>query len=215
MTCRSKLLTLLEMLVGYFSPHILAMVRVLPTYRSITRPSHTKVGLVARRALKFLLDCSAFFVAPVQIATIIFLIRQDFGVSTSGMENATISILQAVSLLVLLPLAHRLCLPKKYNKFDTTSGQYPAYQDAKPSTEFAILMFCWLLGLCPFYSQTNAALGPSRCASATPALSATLGLRRSKDLGFSQLQVVKNAEQGLMLARQMEVFIPLQSPQSV
>ncbi|KAL8688388.1 MAG: hypothetical protein Q9218_005688 [Villophora microphyllina] len=106
-------------------------------------------------------DSAAFLTFSIQIASIVMLVRLDYGVSASGMGDSTAKITWAVSLLTMLPLMYVNYLPQLLHQGPENSKGQISVQLSKQRLRFGLLAVCWLLSLYPSYSKMVGYFGPS------------------------------------------------------
>jgi len=202
------------MIVGYFLEQTVGL--VLASCVMITRQrTLSGLGHVSERALKSFNDCTTFFVFSVEIAAIVVLIREEFGISTSGMGDATVRITEAASVLVLLPLLYKLIVPQhaKLESPNVEKAQQSEEikqedcQQQKDTRSFILLVLCWLLAFFPFYCKMNDMFGPSQISPSgiiTPAQFTAI-----ENMCTAGVQLITNEEDAVMTTFQMASYIPL------
>jgi hypothetical protein len=99
------------MIVGYFLQRVLGLVLALAVIMEAIQRPKSKTHHVADRAFDSFMNCAIFFAFSLEIAAIVVLAEEDFGISTNAMGDATVRITQAVSVLVLLPLLYSFAVP--------------------------------------------------------------------------------------------------------
>lgn len=212
------------MIVGYFLEQALGLVLAVAVLLS----SHYKLsryGQLCPRALDSFNDCATFFAFSIEIAAIVVLVREDFGISTSGMGDATVHITQAISVLVLLPLCYRTVtdvpqsterpetdpLEAEKNKSDSsTTASTAGSTDEKSTREarcFILLVVCWLLAFYPFYSKMNTEFGPSQISSSGAITSPQFAA--IEDMCTANVSNITSAENAVMTAFEMVSYILL------
>jgi hypothetical protein len=175
------------MLAGYILEHIVGIILILTAVCSFPTMNRWRLRVIERATIVFH-DCAVFFAFSVEIAATILLLREETGISTSGMGDATVRITQAVSLLVLLPTAY-LFLLNAYVEHGRSGCEHStrdkhrarqivelksvnrlpieALEDKEASKPqrlvFAVLV--WLLSFWPFYSSVYTLAGPSKIGS--------------------------------------------------
>ncbi|KAK5122439.1 hypothetical protein LTR85_004023 [Meristemomyces frigidus] len=200
------------MLVGYLLEQVLGLLLVTACLIASHRGMISSKS-VSERALGSFNDCATFFAFSVQIAALVVLMKEDFGISTSSMGDATVRITQAVSVLVLLPLLYVL-MPSIYRpssaESDTQTAEKGEQADdpvPQSSRRFLLLVLCWLLAFYPFYSKMNAQFGPSRichtCAITPPEFAIV------EEMCTERISTITAAEDALMTALEMLAYIPL------
>jgi len=148
------------MIVKYFLQQTLGLLLTLGAVTVSVLGLEDKTKDLWLRALDSYHDCSTFFTFSFQIAAIVVLVREDFGISTSGMGDATVRITQAASVLVLLPLLYLMLLPRLRDDLVREAKRSTTHD--QPSQRFCLFVLCWVLALYPFYSKMNGAFGPSQ-----------------------------------------------------
>ncbi|KAJ6260820.1 hypothetical protein Dda_5051 [Drechslerella dactyloides] len=121
--------------------------------------------------------CLLWLCAPVQIASIVLLVKADFGIDAAGLEFPTLSITWAVSLLTLLPLVHLAFLPNETGchavegLFDSPSDSFHSHRDQEegkiaPSNDslfrLKALAVCWVLSAYSFLSRMLEMFSPGK-----------------------------------------------------
>jgi hypothetical protein len=214
------------MLVGYLLEQILGVVLALLVRLTAGRAAHRRLQDISRRSMQSFHDCAIFFAASIQIATIVVLIREDFGISTAGMGDATVVITQAVSAIVLLPTLYNVFIAPPVPGHHHVAGkineksQQPTQSEgeavstsetrsAPPDStkNFVLLVLCWLLGFYPFYSKMNYAFGPSKIGHAGVITAAQFGT--IEDICTEGIKKVTSTESALMTAFDILTYLPL------
>lgn len=147
------------MIIGYLLEQALGLLLtgacLLAKHHELTRPK-----LICERSLVSFVDCATFFAFSIEIAALVVLMKEDFGISTSSMGDATVRITQAVSVLVLLPILYAV-VPGLSQPLGGAGSESPTAEkdeqkkdsDSQSSRRFLLLVLCWLLAFYPFYSM--------------------------------------------------------------
>jgi hypothetical protein len=140
------------MIVGYFFESILGLIFALgfsvKEALSTGRPFTKNRNLLAKGCKTFF-DCAIFFVASIQIACFIVLVRKNSGISADGLGGLTVQIAWAVALLCMLPLLYPMVV-LEYTKKE------------KSNYRFFLFCGCWILYLYVFVSQMVGYFAPSQ-----------------------------------------------------
>jgi len=139
------------MLVGYFFEFILGLLFAVSLifHKPISTEDLTKYGEALCEGCKEFFKCAIFFVASIQIACVIVLVRQNFGISANGLGGFTVQITWAVALLCMLPLLYPMVILQYVEK---ERGKYRLFQ----------FCGCWLLFSYTFISQLIGSFGSSQ-----------------------------------------------------
>ncbi|KAK4960431.1 hypothetical protein LTR10_003327 [Elasticomyces elasticus] len=180
------------------------------------------LNLVAPRALNSFHDCATFFAFSIQLAAIVVLVRENFGISTAGMGDATVRITQAVSVLVLLPLGYNMLVPflgpsNQHHKLAQaneseaeTSFEKKENRDPDASTQrFLLFIVCWLLAFYPLQSAMNSWFGVSKIGSSGTAVISPEDFAKIENMCTEGIQQISGIENALMAAFEMLAFVPL------
>lgn len=113
-------------------------------------------------------DSAIFLTFSIQIASIVVLVRLNFGVSANGMGDITARITWAVSLLTMLPLTYVAYisspLQEPGHNISIVSASMPKNGSSKNRT-FALFVVCWLLSVYPFLSRMISTFVPGAIGS--------------------------------------------------
>lgn len=93
------------MIVGYILDHILGLALSATVLLAASRNS-SRLQDASRRCLDSFSFCATFLAFSIEVAALVVLIREEFGISTDGMGDYTVRITQAVAMVVLLPLLY-------------------------------------------------------------------------------------------------------------
>ncbi|KAL8691746.1 MAG: hypothetical protein Q9218_003095 [Villophora microphyllina] len=161
-----------KMISGYIVANVLGLVLALVLFLSPLasrisrnnqrrRRSTDRIIHVFSQGYSRFYDNAIFLSFSIQIASIVMLVRVDYGVNTHNMGDSTAKITRAASLLCLLPLLYVTLMPQLLHS-PFILGEHPRQ---KPNTEeslrFGQFALCWLLSLYPFYSKMVDYFGPS------------------------------------------------------
>lgn len=209
------------MLVGYILEQVLGYALAALVMYARRQDSSSRLETISERTFGSFYEYATFLAFSLEIAAIVVLVRESFGITTAGMGNATVQITQAVSVLVLLPLAYGLLIeitnkhesaPQKAGSGTSQSpnrhAEATASEDEYIATQrFILLVLCWLLAFFPFYSKMGDAFGPSQISSS--------GVITPPDFAHIQsmcsagVKVITGTEDALMSVFEMLSFIPL------
>ncbi|TGJ72583.1 hypothetical protein EYR41_004466 [Orbilia oligospora] len=170
--CRSEVVT------SYLVNNSLSLLSIiaLSIYWEASRYSlrsllNNKIERQIGKCIGSLYLCIVWLCVSTQIASIVFLVRVDFGLNASGMEFPSMEITWAVSTLMLLPLLHLCFLPNQVGYRDGGLANPKPFSDIdsqkilKPSESeifrFQALSFCWLLSGYPFLSRMLETFSPN------------------------------------------------------
>lgn len=209
------------MIVGYLLDHVLAFILAIALLTAKTT-STSKLARVCRKCCKAFQDCSSFLCFSIEIAAIVVLVREDFGISTTGMGEDTVRMTQAVAMLVLLALLPPVLAAAYGSRAPAaTSGESKSslMQEDHPDPEenssgnFSMVVICWALAFYPFYSKMNAAFGPSKITRPTnldqqPILTPEQ-FQVVREICFGPIKQITVVEDGLMTAFVMLAYLPL------
>ncbi|KAK6530840.1 hypothetical protein TWF281_007677 [Arthrobotrys megalospora] len=117
--------------------------------------------------------CIVWLCISTQIASIVLLVKVDFGLDAAGMEFPSMEITWMVSTLMLLPLVHLSFLPSRVGYRGgglASTGSFSSYASSEddlisPKSEIfrlRALSFCWLLSGYPFLSRMLETFSPSK-----------------------------------------------------
>ncbi|KAF3107920.1 hypothetical protein TWF569_005520 [Orbilia oligospora] len=152
--------------------------------------------------------CIVWLCVSTQIASIVFLVRVDFGLNASGMEFPSMEITWAVSTLMLLPLLHLCFLPNQVGYRDgglanpkPFSSDIDSQKILKPSESeifrFQALSFCWLLSGYPFLSRVLETFSPSKIGEDSKSIITTSEWSRIQELCLDGVKGITIQEQML------------------
>jgi hypothetical protein len=146
-----KLLTTRQMIVGYFFESILGLLFALSLafHKPISTKDLTKYGEIIGHGCKEFFTCAIFFAASIQIACVIVLVRQNFGISANGLGGFTVQITWAVAVSCMLPLIYPMVI---LNYIEKERSNYRLF----------LFCGCWLLFFYTFISQMIGYFGPSQ-----------------------------------------------------
>jgi hypothetical protein len=146
-----ELLTTRQMIVGYFLESILGLLFALSLafHKPISTRDLTKYGEILGDGCKEFFTCAIFFAASIQIACVIVLVRQNFGISANGLGGFTVQITWAVALSCMLPLLYPMVI---LNYIEKERSNYRLF----------LFCGCWLLFFYAFISQMIGYFGPSQ-----------------------------------------------------
>ncbi|KAK5700070.1 hypothetical protein LTR97_006205 [Elasticomyces elasticus] len=180
------------------------------------------LNLVALRALDSFHDCATFFAFSIQLAAIVVLVRENFGISTAGMGDATVRVTQAISVLVLLPLGYNMLVPTfgpsdqhqelaQANELeDETRLEKKKNRDPAANTQrFLLFVVCWLLAFYPFQSAMNSWFGTSKIGSSSTAVISPEDFAEIGNMCTEGMQQISGTENALMAAFEILAFVPL------
>ena len=160
------------MIAGYIIENALGLFLVLSLFLLRRRiPKHQQTSSAARlsryiavaiRGCDSFHDCAVFFTFSIQLASIVVLVRLDFGISASGMGDSTARITWAISLLTMLPITYVAFNPDllRYQYAESPSGSQKS-KDRKAQLRFFLFALCLLLFIYPFLSRMMETFGPS------------------------------------------------------
>lgn len=160
------------MIVGYVFQNLLGFVLAFSLWLLRKRTESMRLSnsnlterwtQVAARGCGCFYDSSIFFTFSIQLASIVMLIRLDFGISASGMGDSTAKINWAVLLLTMVPLMYAMCIPGLLQDLRVGVNQVLKRQAAQNSREklrFFLFIVCWLLSVYPFFSKMINTFGP-------------------------------------------------------
>ena len=203
------------MLVGYILDHALGLFLSILVI-TLSSQGHQWHSQVASDCLGAFQTCATFFAFSVEIATIVVLVREDFGINTSGMGDYTVRITQTVAMLVLLALIYQLLTsatmktgdvfskPLRLGKNDPQSAE-----GGQTSTAFSILVLCWALAFYPFFSEMNSAFAPSKISNKPGASITPAQFNVVRSLCFSHAKPITGTEERVMTAFVILAYIPL------
>ncbi|KAH7354661.1 hypothetical protein BKA65DRAFT_226687 [Rhexocercosporidium sp. MPI-PUGE-AT-0058] len=143
------------MVVGYFLASILGL--VFTALLALTSQIPTPQRKVLISGFKTYFNSLIYFSASIQIASLIVLIRKDFGISANGLGGFTVQITWAVALLCMLPLLYPMVALPHYD------GDYRLEEGRK--YRLALFESCWCLWVYPFISSMIGILAPSQVGS--------------------------------------------------
>ena len=171
---------------------------------------------VSERSLKAFNDCAVFLAFAIQIAAIVVLVREDFGISTAGMGDGTVRITQSISMLTLLPLLYILAVLPLERSSEKDSGDGSDSSDSHIDAEnggahsvkrLSLFLLCWALAFYPFYSTVGNAFSPSKIRKGAPIDRHRLAI--IEGICFENVHVPTAAEYNLTTAFVMLAYLPL------
>lgn len=209
-----------KMIVGYAIDHIIGLALSILLTFLISRNSLRYIDL-AQECLITYAYCAIFFALSTEIATLIVLIREEFGTDTNGLGDCTVRITEAVAMLVLLPQVYPMLRysigasnesPESRafpNKGEGKSDRAANDDDegTQGSNRFALLVICWALAFFPFYTKMDNAFGQSkirRHGVISPEQFDTI-----EDICWRDVDQITATEDKLMTAFVMLAYIPL------
>ena len=203
------------MIVGYVLDHILGLILSLLVVFTNDR-SHPSRFRTLTRSLKAFQSCAIFLAFSIEIAAIVVLVKEDFGVDTRELGDFTARITHAVAMLVLLALVY-VILAGGARKPDTKHApMQPVLYSASAqhfvgqgSDSFVLIVLCWALSFYPFYSRMNAAFGPSKISNKPGSAIDTNQFGRIRGVCFDGVQQISGSEDHLMSAVIVLTYIPL------
>lgn len=206
-------------MISYIMIHVLGMLLTGLYIYSLYLPSKNDSFRAAiRQLLDKFHDSTAFVCFSIQVAAFVLLIREEAGISTSGMGDGTVKITEAVSLLTLLPLAYAFILLERErgqhassssDEKDSIERQYSHTGDLSESTRFPLLVLCWLLAFFPFYCKMNNAWAPSKISN-QPGAPITLDqFDHVTRICLEGVQVISPAESTFMAALAVLCYVPM------
>lgn len=205
------------MIVGYILDHILGLALSALVLLLASR-KHPRLAHVSRTGLESFAYCASFFAFSIELAAIVVLVREDFGIHTSGMGDYTVRITQAVSMVILLPLVYPILtfivtpLSSSLLAGIPDNQEDAAPDDDKDSTRFSLFVLCWALAFYPFYSKMNAAFGPSKIQKHHASGHSVITPKQWKvieGICFRNTKQITYTETNLMTAFVMLAYIPL------
>ena len=135
-------------------------------------------------------DQAAFLAFAVQVASLVVLARNDFGLSSEGLGAVTISITWTASLLTLLPLVYGALVPALCRVPHASEG---TRQYEKENTRLYLFLICWLLSAYPFFSRMIQTFGPSKIGSGGSAVISTTDFAAVAGMCLSGVTVPSDA----------------------
>ncbi|MCJ1270355.1 hypothetical protein MMC22_010251 [Lobaria immixta] len=155
------------MIVGYIFENILGFVLALSLWLLRRRAKSNLIERwtrVAAHGCGCFYESAIFFTFSIQLASIVMLVRLDFGISASGMGDSTAKITWAISLLTMLPLMYIMYMPGLLQERQANINQDSkrrAAQIARQKLRNILFVVCWLLSVYPFLSRIISTIGPS------------------------------------------------------
>ncbi|EGX45047.1 hypothetical protein AOL_s00173g148 [Orbilia oligospora ATCC 24927] len=205
--CRSEVVT------SYIVNNSLSLLSIiaLSIYWETSRYSlrsllNNKIERQIGKCIGSLYLCIVWLCVSTQIASIVFLVRVDFGLNASGMEFPSMEITWAVSTLMLLPLLHLCFLPNEVGYRDgglanpePFSSDMDSQKILKPSESeifrFQALSFCWLLSGYPFLSRMLETFSPSKIGEGSKSIITTGEWSRIQELCLDGVKGITIQEQ--------------------
>lgn len=210
------------MMVGYVLDQALGLILATCVLWAASRKEQwRRLHQIAARSLKSFYDCAVLLAFSIEVASLIFLIKEDYGISTSGMGEDTVRITQAVSVLVVLPLVYGIVilrpdepaneLSTKSEKTDAAAGKSQPSDEEREwhSQRFMLLVFCWAPAYYPFYSKMIATFGPSKISNHSNAAMTPGQYETVENLCFEGVNAITATENLLMGVFVILAYIPL------
>lgn len=197
------------MIIGYILEHVLAVVLVLLLWIAANSSNSwiRQKKAIWTGALASFHDCATLLALSIQIASVVVLIRMDFGISTTNMGDDTVRITQAISILTLLPLLYGVaCVAPMVPAADSIGTEKKKGTDsiaARASLRFGLFVLCWLLSLYPFCSKLNSVFGPSDIGNTPSSAISDLQWQQIEDVCFAGTTPITVVEATLMTAFSM------------
>ena len=147
-----------------------------------------------------------FLAFSVQIASIIVLARNDFGLSSQGLGAVTLEITWTASLLTLLPLVYCTFVPALCRSADAPTqrpGPHPPPKASKREREKLrtyLFLVCWLMSVYPFLSRMIETFAPSKIGSANGAVVSDADWSVIEAMCLGGVPVVGSAEANAFMA---------------
>ena len=151
-------------------------------------------------------DGSTFLAFSVQIASIVVLTQNDFGLSSQGLGAVTLEITWTTSLLTLLPLVYCTFVPALCRSADSPVQQSDrdaprkAQRHEKEKMRVYLFMICWLLSVYPFLSRMIETFAPSKIGSNDGAVISNEDWLVIESICVGGVQAVSNAEVNAYMA---------------
>jgi hypothetical protein len=138
-------------------------VALILAVRSRKSPSHF-FEPVLRAAFDAFFDCAIYFSLAVELASVVMLVRKDFGLSTSGFGASDAQIALANSVVCILPLLYYVGFASSPESEERQCNSPQAGEPLEAVHNFRLLLFCLLTVpfSYAFYSQCIHNWGPSR-----------------------------------------------------
>ena len=211
-----------QMIFSYVLDHVLGFLlgtAVLAV--ATTSPRHSRVGSMLRNCLHTYCQCATFLAFSIEIAAIVVLIREDFGINTIGMGDYTVRITHAVAMVALLPLVYPIiasivgshksilqtALPTNHE-----CCQCKGHSKDRNSVRFSLFVVCWTLALYPFFSKLNATFGESKIQKHQSSGNATLTMDQwniIENICLGAIEPITTDEDNWMTAYVILAYLPL------
>lgn len=155
------------MIVGYIFENILGFVLAFSLWLLRRRAKSNLIERwtrVAAHGCGCFYESAIFFTFSIQLASIVMLVRLDFGISASGMGDSTTKITWAISLLTMLPLMYIMYMPSLLQERHANINQDSKSRASRSSREklrFLLFIICWLLSVYPFLNRMITTFGSS------------------------------------------------------
>ena len=129
-------------MVGYYFESVMGLLFAisLAFHKPFASEDYTKYGEIIKESCTKYFECAVFFAASIQIACVIVLVRQNFGISANGLGGFTVQITWAIALLCMLPLTYPMAMLEWVEK-------------GKSGYRLFLFCGCWLLFFYTFISQ--------------------------------------------------------------
>lgn len=152
---------LFETFLGFTFALGLEVIRSTPSSDPSSRLK--KYRAVILRGCSVFYDCAIYFAASIQIACVVILVRNDYGISADGLGGLTVQITWAVALLSLLPLLYPLVMLSIFVK-EESEKELEEADTSESRHEFRFYLFsaCWVLFLYTFVRRMVSDFGPSQ-----------------------------------------------------
>ncbi|OCK84536.1 hypothetical protein K432DRAFT_320115 [Lepidopterella palustris CBS 459.81] len=185
------------MTIGYISANVLGFA-FIATYIYLLRSSTSNKWPRQQKLLSSTLNsfhsAATLLAFSIQIASIVVLVRANFGISADAMGANTVEITWTVSLLTLLPLIYGVFIPEALREPLNPSDQSQYGDTSKANLPFGLFVICYLPSLYPFLSRMISTFGPSQIGNAPGSAISTSDFNTIQTICFAGVTPLSTAE---------------------